>query len=66
MQGSCNAKAVNVTSLVECARRYGSRSKTKDICGEVLEVVAKKKSLNCNTCFKLAEYDPGVGTNKIK
>ena len=57
------AKAFRVTSLMGCSQRYGSRSKTKDFCGVVLEVVNKKKSLKHKIYFILVEYDLVSGTS---
>ena len=58
------AKAFRVTSPMECSQRYGSRSKTKDFCWVVLEVVNKKKSLKHNIYFILVEYDLVSGAIK--
>ena len=60
------AKAVHVTSLVECSWRYGSILKTKEVCVMVLEVATKKKSLNHNSYLILAEYNLGGGKKKRK
>ena len=36
-------KALYVTLLAECARQYGSRLKSNDVAGTVLECIARKK-----------------------
>ena len=36
------AKELHVTALEEFARRYGSRSKSKEVAGTVLECTGKK------------------------
>ena len=48
------AKALHLTSLVECSRIYKSRAKINDFHGTVLYVVNKKTFLNHNICFILA------------
>ena len=59
------AKATAVTSLSECARRYGSNSKTKELHGVVKEVVVEKTSKTSKTLI-VAEWHLGGGTTKTK
>ena len=57
------AKACHVTSLAECARRYGSNSKTKKVQGIVTHVeVIKNSTTNRTTTFVTAAYDLGGTT----
>jgi hypothetical protein len=60
-----NAKAVQVTNLAECSRRYGCNAKTKRVVGKV--VSTEFKSLPGNTrksCFVTADYELGGGVIK--
>ena len=50
-------KALNLSSLEECSRRYGPRANNKDVCKVVLEFFKNKISLNCNILFVLVYYD---------
>ena len=55
------AKACHVTNLAECARRYGSNSKTKRVQGVVTHVeVVKNPTTNRTTTFVTAAYDLGA------
>ena len=57
------AKACHVTNLAECARRYGSNSKTKKVQGIVTHVeVIKNSTTNRTTTFVTAAYDLGGTT----
>ena len=57
------AKACHVTSLAECARRYGSNSKMKKVQGIVTHVeVIKNSTTNRTTTFVTAAYDLGGTT----
>ena len=57
------AKACHVTNLAECARRYGSNSKTKKVQGIVTHVeVIKNSTTNRTTTFVMAAYDLGGTT----
>ena len=57
------AKACHVTNLAECARRYGSNSKTKRVQGVVTHVeVVKNPTTNRTTTFVTAAYDLGGTT----
>ena len=57
------AKACHVTSLAECACRYGSNSKTKKVQGIVTHVeVIKNSTTNRTTTFVTAAYDLGGTT----
>ena len=57
------AKACHVTNLAECARRYGSNSKTKRVQGIVTHVeVIKNSTTYRTTTFVTAAYDLGGTT----
>ena len=57
------AKACHVTNLAECARRYGSNSKTKRVQGVMTHVeVVKNPTTNRTTTFVTAAYDLGGTT----
>ena len=57
------AKACHVTNLAECARRFGSNSKTKRVQGIVTHVeVIKNSTTNRTTTFVTAAYDLGGTT----
>ena len=57
------AKACHVTNLAECARRYGSNSKTKRVQGVMTHVeVVKNPTTNRTTTFMTAAYDLGGTT----
>ena len=57
------AKACHVTNLAECARHYGSNSKTKRVQGIVTHVeVIKNLTTNRTTTFVTAAYDLGGTT----
>ena len=57
------AKACHVTNLAECARHYGSNSKTKKAQGIVTHVeVIKNSTTNRTTTFVTAAYDLGGTT----
>ena len=57
------AKACHVTNLAECARCYGSNSKTKKVQGIVTHVeVIKNSTTNRTTTFVTAAYDLGGTT----
>ena len=58
------AKAHHVTALAECARRYGSRSKSKEVAGTVLECIGKKTKTNRSSTYVKAVYALGGGTMK--
>ena len=58
------AKAHHVTALAECARRYGSRSKSKEVAGTVLECIDKKTKTNRSSTYVKAVYALGGGTLK--
>ena len=62
-----NTKAVHITSLVECSRRYGANRKTRIIVGTVLEVEIGPKAtalVRCRTSF-VARFDLGGGAMKV-
>ena len=57
------AKACHVMNLAECARHYGSNSKTKRAQGIVTHVeVIKNSTTNRTTTFVTAAYDLGGTT----
>ena len=57
------AKACHVTNLAECARRYGSNSKTKRVQGVMTHVEeVKNPTTNRTTTFVTAAYDLGGTT----
>ena len=58
------AKAIHVTALSECARRFGSRSKTKEVAGTVLECIDRKTKTNRSSTYVKAVYTLGGGTLK--
>ena len=58
------AKAIHVTALSECARRFGSRSKTKEVAGTVLECIDRKTKTNRSSTYVKAVYTLGNGTLK--
>ena len=58
------AKAHHVTALAECARRYGSRSRSKEVAGTVLECLGKKTKTNRSSTYVKAVYALGGGTLK--
>ena len=58
------AKAIHVTALAECARRFGSRSKSKVIAGTVIECSVKKTATNRSSAYVKAVYNLGGGTLK--
>ena len=49
------AEALHVTAPTECARKYGSRSKSKEVAGTVLECIGKKTNTN-----RLKSADTGL------
>ena len=49
------AKANHVTALAECARRFGARSKTKEISGVVVEVVVGRTKNDQINTFVVAD-----------
>jgi Transposase IS4 len=61
------AKAIHVTSEIECHRRYGAQKKTKMLIGTVVEVKTvrdPKKSRTTTTI--VADYELGGGTTRRK
>jgi len=58
------AKAIHVTALAEYARRFGSRSKTKEVPGTVLECIDRKTKTNRQSTYVKAVYALGGGTLK--
>ena len=58
------AKACHVTSLAECAHRYGARAKSKEVPGVVIEVMTAKTKNNRTNTYVLAEYSFGGGVTK--
>ena len=60
-------KAVHVTSLAECQRRYGANKKTIILVGIVLEVEIGLKwtALGRRRTFVVAKFDLGGGDTKV-
>ena len=60
-------KAVYVTSLAECSRRYGANKKTRILVGTVLEVEIGPKATTLGRCrtFVVARFDLGGGAMKV-
>ena len=56
------AKAHHVTVLEECARQYGSQSKSKGGAGTVLECIGKKTKTNWSITHVKSVYALGGGT----
>jgi hypothetical protein len=60
-----HAKAIHVTNLAECSRRYGAGKKTKLLLGTVLEAKERQKEGNSRmSWFITADYDLGGGDLK--
>ena len=60
-----HAKAVHVTSSIECHRRYGSLAKTKLVNGVVTKVETVPSSTNnCSVTLITADYSLGGGSTK--
>jgi hypothetical protein len=60
-----HAKALHVTNLAECSRRYGAGKKTKLLSGTVLEAKETQKEGNSRmSWFITADYDLGGGDIK--
>ena len=57
-------KALHVTALEECARRYGSWSKSKKVTGAVIECIGKKTRNNRSIPYVKAVYALGGVTLK--
>jgi Transposase IS4 len=53
-----HAKAMHVTSIAECARRYGSQSRTKMVSGTVADVRIENTSKRAN-CFLTVNWELG-------
>ena len=58
------AEALHVTALTECARKYGSRSKSKDVAGTVIECIGKKTKNNWSSTYVKVVYVLGGETLK--
>ena len=59
------AKAMHVTNIKECSRRYGSNAKTKEIRGIVTDVVNKRnEKTNRSSTFVCAIFDLDDDTKK--
>ena len=59
------AKAVHVTSLAECTRRFGTQNKTKMVNGRVLSVFTKKIATGRNSRCIRGRFDLGGGALKV-
>lgn len=62
--GKVKAKACHVTSLSECARRYGANKSTKEVFGIVVEIKTTKTATNRASTIVVADYDLGGGDIK--
>ena len=62
-----DTKAVHVTSLAECLRRYGANKKTRILVGTVLEVEIgpKATALGRRRTFVVARFNLGRGAMKL-
>ena len=58
------AKSHHVTALAECARRYGSLLKSKEVAGTVLEFIGNKTKTNWSSTHVKAVHAIGGGTLK--
>jgi hypothetical protein len=59
------AKACHVTSLAECARRYGTRKSTKYIEGVVVDIT-KSRNSSCLRTKTLVSADFSLGGGTVK
>ena len=59
------AKAVHVTSLAECTRRFGRQNKTKMVNGKVLSTFTKKTATGRNSRYIRGQFDLGGGVLKV-
>ena len=59
------AKAVHVTSLAECTRRFGRQNKTKMVNGNVLSTFTKKTATGRNSRYIRGQFDLGGGVLKV-
>ena len=61
-----SAKAMHVTNLAECARRYGANKKTKVLYGTVVEHVSQRNNPNSRrvTNIIVGDFDLGGGVLK--
>ena len=61
-----SAKAIHITNLAECARRYGANKKTKVVYGTVVEHISQKNNPTSNriTNIIVGDYDFGDGVIK--
>ena len=62
-----NTRAVHVTSISKCLRRYGANKKTRIIVGTVLEVEIRTKAtaLGSRRTFVVEKFDLGGGDMKV-
>ena len=59
------AKACHITSLAECARRYGANKQTKTLEGVVVDVIVERSDPGKKGATKIvADYDLGGGVIK--
>ena len=64
-----HAKACRVTNLAECARRYGVKSKTKEVVGVVVSVEytpTANRNSNRRNCMVTGDFQLGGGVVKRK
>ena len=62
---SIMAKAIHVTSLAECTRRFGRENKTKMVHGKVLSVYTKQTATGRNSRYVRGQFDLGGGSLKV-
>jgi hypothetical protein len=63
--GRVQAKALHVSNLAECSRRYGANKGTKVVFGTVVDVIhVVNPATNRTSTFIVAVYDLGGGTMK--
>ena len=67
IRNKIETKAVHVTSLAECSRRYGANKKTIIIVGTILEVEIglKATALGRQRTFVVARFNLGGGDMKM-
>ena len=59
------AKAIHVTSLAECTRRFGRQHKSKIIGGKVLSIYSKKTASGRNSRYVRYQFNLGCGVTKV-
>ena len=61
-----SAKAIHVTNLAECARRYGANKKTKVLYGTVVEHVSQRNNPNSRRVTNIIVGDFDLGSGVLK